>query len=290
MARDYRSVDRDTPFLLPPDMRDWLPAGHLVLFIMDVLARLDTSVLHTRSKRGGTGRQGYDPEMLLGLWLYASARGITSSRQIEKACLEDVEFRVLCAQDAPDHTVLARFLQRHRPDMTELFAQMLALCLKAGMGKFGQVSLDGTKIPANASLTRTRSLSTLRKMADAEWEKASKTVQAEDESGIDYDDQIPDDFTGSDRASRIQAAIASVEEQLAEEVGAPLEAAIKNEEAALERVTVAEKAQEQLVNDYAAKKAAGKTPMGGHPVLGGGAAVSAAKRHLDSVSRKKLKW
>lgn len=287
MARDYRSVDRDTPFLLPPDMRDWLPAGHLALFIMDVLARLDTAVLHARPKRGGIGRQGYDPDMLLGLWLYASARGITSSRHIERACVEDVAFRVLCAQDAPDHTVLARFLQRHRSDMTELFAQVLALCLKAGMGKFGQVSLDGTKIRASASMSRTRSLETLRKLADAEWEKAAKTVRAEEQAGIDYDDQVPKDFTGSGRASRIQAAIASVEELLVEEIGAPLEAVVKKEVRALERVKEAERAQERLVAEYAAKKAAGTTLEGRPPLLGRGVAVRDARRNLDSASRKK---
>lgn len=156
------------------------------------------------------------------------------------------------------------------------------------MGKFGQVSLDGTKIATSASMSRTRSLKTLRKMAEAEWEKAAEKVRAEEQSGIDYDDQVPQDFTGSDRASRIQAAIASVEELLAEDSGAPLEAATKKEDAALERVKEAELAQEQRVKIYAAKKAAGKTPGGRPPIPDGGKPLKDARRDLGSASRKKL--
>ena len=286
MAREYRSVDRDTPFLLPPDMRDWLPSGHLALFVIDVVTRLDTAALHAGPKRGGTGRKGYDPDMLLGLWLYASARGITSSRQIERACVEDVAFRVLCAQDAPDHTVLARFLQRYRPDMEELFTQMLALCLRAGMGKFGQVALDGTKIRASAATDQTRSLKTLRKLAAAELLKAVATDRAEDEAGVDLSDHVPTEFIGSDRADRIQAAIESVEELIQEDVGVPLEAARAKARAAAEVVKEVDEAQDALVAKYEAKKAAGKTPMGRRPIPGVGQKGRAARVALAFINRQ----
>jgi transposase len=289
MARDYRLVDRETPFLLPPDIREWLPAGHFALFLLDVVARLDTSALHSRSRRGGTGRQGYDPDMLLGLWLYASARGISSSRMIERACVEDVAFRVLCAQDAPDHTVLARFRAQHRDAMTELFAQVFALCIKVGMGRFGQVAIDGTKISANASLSQTRSLKTLRKLAAVELQKAEDTDLAEDEAGDDDDGQVPPEFTGTDRAARIQAAIASVEEQLQDELLTPLEAVKKKEKAAAKRLTREEAAQAALVADYAAAKAAGKTPRGRRPVPGGGRKAEIARKSWESVTRKAAK-
>lgn len=256
------------------------------MFVIDVLARLDTTALHARPKRGGTGRQGYDPDMLLGLWLYASASEITSSRQIERACAEDVAFRVLCAQDAPDHTVLARFLQRHRPDMEELFTQMLALCLAAGMGKFGQVALDGTKIRASASTDRTRALKTLRKLAAAELETALKTDRAEEEAGVDLDDHVPTEFTGSDHADRIQAAIESVEELIQEDVGIPLEAARAKAQAAAEQVKEVDAAQEALVANHEAKKAAGKTPMGRHPIPGVGRKGKAARVALAFIDKQ----
>lgn len=209
MALKYRPVDRDQLFLVPPDMRDWLPADHLAWFILEVVQQLDTRALHVKSKRGGTGREGYDPELLLGVWVYASARGISSSRQIERACSEDVAFRVLCAQDVPDHTVLARFRQRHQDAMTGLFAQVLALCVRQGLGRFGVIAIDGTKIQANASKSKTVSLKRLRQLAAAEFAKAEATDAAEDAALIPAagDDLPPGLGPGADRAARIQAAI-----------------------------------------------------------------------------------
>ena len=213
MAKGYRSADRDQPFLVPPDMRDWLPSEHLAWFILEVIEQLDTSALHGKSKRGGTGREGYNPEMLLGLWVYASARGISSSRQIERACSEDVAFRVLCAQDVPDHTVLARFRQAHQDAMEGLFAQVLALCVGQGLGRFGVIAIDGTKIKANASKDKTHDLKQLRKLAKAELDKAAATDAAEDAAGAPTaSDDLPPGFgPGPDRASRLGAAIRDLE-------------------------------------------------------------------------------
>jgi transposase len=216
MALNYRPVDRDQPFLLPPDMRDWLPEDHLVWFLLEVIEQLDTRRLHARSKRGGTGREGYQPEMLLGLWIYASARGIQSSREIERACSEDVAFRVLCGQDVPDHTVLARFRQRHQDAMADLFAQVLALCVGQGLGRFGVIAIDGTKIRANASISRTVTLDRLRKLAAAELEKAAVTDAAEDAADEPAaGDDVPPGFgPGADRKTRIAAAIRDLERQV----------------------------------------------------------------------------
>lgn len=217
MARNYREVNRDQPFLLPPDMRDWLPKDHLVWFLLDVIAELDTKALHARSRRGGTGREGFDPDMLLGLWVYASARGMSSSRQIERACVEDVAFRVLCGQDVPDHTVLARFRQRHQDAMADLFAQVLGLCVAQGLGRFGVVAIDGTKIRANASPAKTVTVARLRQIAQAELDKAAAVDAAEDAAN-EHDDEVPPGMgSGSDRRSRIRQALADVERQIAGE-------------------------------------------------------------------------
>lgn len=159
MAQGYRPVVRDQQFLLPPDMADWLPDDHLVWFVLDTVAVLDTSPLHARAARlrdGGqrrntAGRAGYDPQMLVGLLLYAYCCGRRSSREIERLCSTDVAFRIACAGDVPDHSVLARFRQAHADSFAALFAQVLRLCRDAGMARLGTVAIDGTKIAADAS-------------------------------------------------------------------------------------------------------------------------------------------
>ena len=165
MAKGYRPVDRDQRFLLPPDMAEWLPEDHLAWFVIDTVAALDTSALHERAaaRRDGTparsaaGRAGYDPDMLLALLIYGYAGGERSSRRIERLCATDVAFRVICAGDTPDHTVIARFRQTHAAVFVELFAQVLRLCRAAGLARLGTVAIDGTKIAANASRLANRS-------------------------------------------------------------------------------------------------------------------------------------
>lgn len=266
MAKEYRPEDREQAFLLPPDMRDWLPADHLAWFVLDTIARLDVSALDAKSKRGGVGREGYNPRMLLGLWIYASARGICSSRQIERACSEDVAFRVLCAQDVPDHTVLARFRQRHQDAMADLFSQVLALCVQAGMGRFGMVAIDGTKIAANASISRSVSLARLKKLAEAELAKAAQQDAAEDVAGVPgAHDDVPPAFTGSGRAARIDAAIADLQRQIEEENKAELAAraeALRVARVARER---AEADARERVEAYW-QTPAGSRPMGRPPI------------------------
>jgi transposase len=156
MAYGYRAADRDQPFLLPPDMRDWLPAGHLAWFVIDAVNVLDVSGFAARPTPAGSaaGRAGYDPRVLLALLVYGYARGLRSSRKIERACTEDVAFRVICAQDRPDHATIARFRRQHFADqqaMAGLFGQVLAIAATAGLGRLGIVAVDGTKIAANAS-------------------------------------------------------------------------------------------------------------------------------------------
>jgi transposase len=159
VAKGYRPVDRDQEFLLPANMVDWLPEDHLAWFVIDTVAVLDTSGFHERAarcrdgqaRRNVAGRAAYDPDMLLTLLIYAYAWGQRSSRQIERLCETDVAYRVICAQDAPDHTVLARFRKTHLEAFAEVFAQVLRLCREAGLVRLGTVAVDGSKIAANAS-------------------------------------------------------------------------------------------------------------------------------------------
>lgn len=156
MAKWYRPVRRDQPFLLPPDMREWLPADHVVWFLLETVEALDTSAFHGRRRLGGVGAAGYDPDMLLVLLIYAYCQGVRSSRQIERRCLTDVAFRVLCAQDIPDHATIARFRVEHQDAFEALFTQVLLVAAGAGLARLGTVAIDGTKIPANASIDANR--------------------------------------------------------------------------------------------------------------------------------------
>lgn len=184
MARSYRPVVRDQEFLLPPNMADWLAGDHLVWFVLDVVEQLDTAALHAERRTGGVGRAGYDPDMLLALMIYAYATGQRSSRRIEALCADHVAYRVLCAQDPPDHTTIARFRAAHDEVFTEVFAQVLRLCAQAGMVRVGVIAIDGTKIAANASASANRSQQWVteqaRRIAEAAVREAAAVDAAED--------------------------------------------------------------------------------------------------------------
>jgi transposase len=111
MAMGYRPLHRDQLFLLAPDMREWLPERHFVWVLLAVVEHVDVSEFERDRRLGGVGREGYDPRMLLALLIYGYATGQRSSRRIEDLCVTDVAFRVICAQDVPDHTTICRFRQ-----------------------------------------------------------------------------------------------------------------------------------------------------------------------------------
>src|SRR5205085_2174485 len=200
MAKDFRYPDRDQSFLLPPDMRDWLSEGHLVWWLIDVLDGLDMSAFEATSRLGAAGRAPYAPRTLLGVLLYGYAHQQRSSRQLERLCEVDVAFRILAGNasgsDAPDHTTLARFRQRHDQAVKDLFEQVLVLCAKAGLGRLGVIAIDGTKIAANASKAANTSESRLREHFAAEVAKslaeAEQVDAAEDEQyGDARGDEVP---------------------------------------------------------------------------------------------------
>lgn len=212
MAFTCLPVDRDQQFLLPPDMRDWLAAGHLVWFVLDVVARVDTSALHARHRRDGVGRRAYDPDMLLALLIYAYCGGVRSSRQIERLCEVDVAFRVISANRAPDHTTIARFRQDHQPDAVRLFIEVLTLCAAAGLATVGRVAVDGTKIAANASLKANRTRPQLEAEVAAMFADAAATDAGEDEMfGDARGDELPGDLADPrTRKARLDAALVEV--------------------------------------------------------------------------------
>jgi transposase len=152
MEKSYREYEPDQMFLLPPDMREWLPEGHLALFISDVVDELDLSTIRAVYESGdGRGQPPYHPRMMVRLLLYAYCKGKPSSRKIEQATFDEVPYRVLAAGQHPDHDTIAEFRKRHLQALADLFVQVLKLCQRAGLVKLGHVALDGTKIKANAS-------------------------------------------------------------------------------------------------------------------------------------------
>ena len=250
MAYGYRVVDREQPFLLPPDMRDWLPPGHLAWFVIDAVSVLDVSRFAPRATPAGSaaGRAAYDPRMLLALLCYGYARGLRSSRKIERACTEDVAFRVICAQDGPDHATLARFRRQHFADpdaMADLFAQVLAIAARAGLGRLGLVAVDGTKIAASASKDANRTEAKLAELAAEILAEAEEADAAEDVLfGDARDDELPAGLADpATRRERIAAAAAQLQAEL----------------------QAAEAAADARAAEYLDKAAAGRRPGGDVP-------------------------
>jgi transposase len=151
MGQNLIACDREQAFLMPPDVREWLPEGHLAWFVIDAVAELDLSAFYRAYRSDGHGRAAYEPAMMVTLLLYAYARGMRSSRAIERACEEDVAYRVIAAHQQPDHATIARFVERHEDALAGLFGAVLGLCAQAGLAAVGVVAIDGTKVHANAS-------------------------------------------------------------------------------------------------------------------------------------------
>jgi transposase len=151
MPQNFLECDREQVFLMPPDPRDWLPEDHLAWFVLASVEQMDLSAFFAAYRRDGWGRAAFEPSMMVSLLLYAYARGERSSRGIERRRVEDVAYRVIAAQQKPDHATIARFRARHEDALAELFTEVLALCKQAGLVKVGVIAIDGTKVHANAS-------------------------------------------------------------------------------------------------------------------------------------------
>lgn len=151
MSKRYRPYEPDQMFLMPPSLLEWLPKDHMVFFVRDVLESMNLSPITQVYEDETRGNPPYDPTMMTGVLLYGYSTGVFSSRKLEKHCQEDVAFRVLAANNTPDHRTISDFRKLHLGALEHIFAEILLMCSKAGLVKFGHISLDGTKIKANAS-------------------------------------------------------------------------------------------------------------------------------------------
>jgi transposase len=209
MAYNFVAGDRDQLLLMPPSLADWLPANHLAWFVLDVVAELDLSAFVAAYRAYGRGGAAYDPSLMLALVVYAYCVGERSSRVIERRCTEDVAFRVIAANKAPDHATIARFRATHEDALAALFGQVLALCARAGLVRAGLVAIDGTRMQANASQEANR---TAEQLAREILEDAAR-VDAEEDArlGSARGDELPAKLRGPGRRQRIRALLDELE-------------------------------------------------------------------------------
>lgn len=226
MSKTYRPYEPDQAFLLPPTLTDWLPEGHLVYFLREVVCDLDLSAITTVYEREERGFPPYHPQMMVAVLLYAYCLGVASSRKIARRLEEDVAFRVLAANNTPDFRTIAEFRKRHLVALTGLFVQVLRLCRKAGLVKLGHVALDGTKMKANASKHKAMSYARLqqeeaRLAAEVELllRQAEETDEREDaKHGRDKrGDELPEELAFREsRLKKIREAKAALEREARE--------------------------------------------------------------------------
>src|SRR5712675_1174760 len=210
---NFRTIDRQTGFLLPPSVDEWLPEKHLARFVVEVIDGMDLRAMSGSYR--GSGSASYHPRMLLGILVYGYATGIFSSRKLERATYDSVAFRFIAANDHPDHDTIATFRRRFLKEIEGVFVQVLALAREMGMLKMGTVALDGTKIHANASRHSAVSYEHAGKIeAQLKAEVAALLARAEAADKADVPDgmSIPEELARrEDRLAKLAEARAKIE-------------------------------------------------------------------------------
>ena len=260
--KTFKPYNPDQPFLLPPALRDWLPESHPAVFISEVVDEaLDlTPILATYETGDGRGQPPYHPALMVKLLLYSYCTGKPSSRQIEQATYEEIPYRVLAANQHPDHDTLAAFRQTHLTALAALFAQVLQLCQRAGLVKLGHVALDGTKVLANASKHKAMSYSRMTE-TEPRLEQEIATLLAEAQRVDAAEDA---QYGQGKRGDELPAELARRESRLAKirEAKAALEA-----EARAEAADAAVAAQGTLAERERRAAETGRKPKGPTPTV-----------------------
>ena len=228
MGQNFFPDTVNQTLLFPPSLHDWLPAGHLARFLVDVVSALElSSIYKSYEEKDGRGQAAYAPEMMIRLLLYGYATGVYSSRKIQRRTYEEVAFRYLSGDQHPDHATIAEFRKRHLDALSGLFTQALLLCAEAGLVKLGHVAIDGTKIKANASKHKAMSYkrmneteARLKQEIDGLLAGAEKIDAAEDaQLGKDRQgDELPDELQRREsRLKKTQEAKAALEKAAREQ-------------------------------------------------------------------------
>lgn len=209
----FRPINREIDYLLPPSVQDWLPESHLARYVVEVVEGLDLSKLE--SVYAGRGSAAYHPAMLLSLLIYGYATGAYSSRKIERASYDSLAFRFIACDQHPDHDTLASFRRRHGEQFAATFVQVLQIARENQVSRFGTVSLDGTKIHANASRHSALSYAHAEKIEaqlKAEAQEMLKLAEAADQSDLPDGVSLPDEIKRrEDRLAAIAEAKTKIE-------------------------------------------------------------------------------
>jgi transposase len=249
MSGRFVNVDRDTAYLLPPSVQQWLPEDHLARFVVEIVERLDLGKLTTAYS--GRGSEAFPPSMMVALLFYGYATGAFSSRKLERETYDSVAMRYVAANRHPDHDTIATFRKRFLKELSALFVEILSVARQMGILKLGKVSLDGTKVHANASKHSARS-----------WEHACK-IEVQLKAEVEQLMQLAEDADGADVSDGM-----SVPEELKrreERRAAIAQAKAQIEARAAERHTQEHAAYEQKMAERQAREKSGGRKPGGSP-------------------------
>ena len=250
MAVEFIPIDRDTPYMFPPSVQDYLPEDHLARFVVDIVDQLDLN--HLSAVYSGRGSKPFHPAMLVALLFYGYSTGVFSSRKLEKASHDSIAFRYVCANSNPDHDTINSFRKRFSKELAALFVEILVVAEALGLVKLGTVSLDGTKIKANASKHKALSwdyANRLEAQLKQEVEELMRLAEEADQGSLPEEMDIPEELQ---RREQRLLAIA----QAKEEIKARSQARFEDEQAAYE---------EKLAKREARAKETGKKPRGKPP-------------------------
>src|SRR6266478_2803477 len=222
MAKGYRTYLPEQELLLPPSLREWLPEHHLVYFVSDVVDQLDLSGMYAVYEKEKRGQPPYDPRLMTKLLVYGYCTGVFSSRRVQKRLQEDIPFKVLAAGNQPDFRTISDFRKIHIEILQNLFEQVLALALESGAIKLGRVSLDGTKVKANASKHKAMSYGRMQEKQQQLKEEVKQLLeqaeaadqQEDDQYGSKRGDELPEELRRREtRLAKIKAAQKVVEQR-----------------------------------------------------------------------------
>ena len=250
MAVEFIPIDRDTPYIFPPSVQDYLPDDHLARFVVDIVEQLDVG--HLSAVYSGRGSKPFHPAMLVALLFYGYSTGVFSSRKLEKATYDSIAFRYICANTNPDHDTIASFRKRFLKELGALFVEILVVGEAMGLVKLGTISLDGTKIKANASKHKALSweyANRLEAQLKQEVEELMRLAEAADQRSRPEEMDIPEELK---RREERLAAIARAKE----EIQARAQERFEREQAAFEDKQALREARE---------KETGKKPRGKKP-------------------------
>jgi transposase len=230
MPKGYRTYLPEQDLLLPPSLREWLSEDHLVYFVSDVVDQLDLSAMHAVYGEEKRGQPPYDPRLMTKLLVYGYCTGVFSSRRIQKRLREDIPFKVLAAGNEPDFRTISDFRKIHIQTLENLFEQVLGMAMECGAIKLGRVSLDGTKLKANASKHKAMSYGRMKEKQQQLKEEVKQLLEQAEAA-----DQEEDQRYGSRRG-----------DELPEE--------LRRRETRLAKIKLAKKVVEQRARDKAAEE------------------------------------